>query len=351
MQSPVWLSYDPSYETASIPSDWEYYSDDYWDEESTTKRRKKGDAMEETAAGGDSIEHRAERKRKKLKRTEVVSEVSGESAVTAPTVVWKSKNDVLQPFEGPVVSEGQGERVSLFKDWRERFKVPPKQKPPISRPTQVQQKDSQNAIAVVVSSQPAERIHGDTLPPMTLSNSRELPSRSKAFRSNTYWRSSATNRTTRARTFQDISRQENIQGQPLYGASSKSRRGKVPNPSSTPPIVDGASPATFKKRKVASIGGNIEVTELQKIGESQRPARRTTALSTGKGGSEVLSDLAAEEAAPSSRKRKAESENELVLQSSKRNTSIRTPASDIADETWKDTSSPPFRRRNRKRRG
>ena len=351
MQSPVWLSYDPSYETASIPSDWEYYSDDYWDEESTTKRKRKGGAIEETAAGGDSIERRAERKRKKLKRTEDVPEVSGESTVVAPTVVWKSKNDVLQPFEGPVVSEGQGERVSLLKDWRERFKVPSKQKPSISRPIEVQQKDSQKAIAVVVSSQPAERIHGDTLPPMKLSNSHGLPSRFKAFRSNTNWTSSATNRTTRATKPQDIPPQEIVQGQPSYGASSKSRKGKLPNPSGTPPVVDRALPATYKKRKVASIGGNIEVTASQKLGDSHRPARRTTALSTGKGGSEVSSDLPAEEAAPSSRKRKAESENELVLQSSKRNASFKTPASDIADETWKDTSSPPSRRRNRKRLG
>ena len=125
MQSPVWLSYDPSYETASVPSDWEFYSDDYWDEESTTKRKRKGDAKEKTIARGDSTGNSAERKRRKLKRTEDVPEMSlDESVVAAPTVVWKSKSDVLQPFEGPIVSEGQGERISLLKGLEGTIQAP-----------------------------------------------------------------------------------------------------------------------------------------------------------------------------------------------------------------------------------
>ncbi len=346
MQSPVWLSYDPSYGTASVPSDWEYYSDDYWDEQSTTKGKRKGDAMKKTAARGDSTGHSAERKRRKLKLTEDVPEISlGESIVAAPTVVWKSKNDLLQPFEGPVVSEGQGERISLLKDWRERFKLPSKQNHAVSRPIEVQQMDSQKAVAVVVSTQSADRAHEDTLPPLG------LPSRSKAFQSNTYWTSSATNRTTRATTLQAIPSQGDVEGQSVYGASSKSQKEKRPHPTGTPPIVGRTSSATFKKRKVASTGENTEATESQNLGESQGPARRTAALSTGKSGLEVLSGLAAGEAAPSRGKRKAEPEIELPVQSSKRKTSFRSPAADIADETWKDIGSPPSRRSNRKKRG
>ncbi len=344
MQSPVWLSYDPSYGTASVPSDWEYYSDDYWDEESTTKGKRKGDVMEKTAARGDSTGHSAERKRRKLKLTDVPEMSLGESIVAAPTVVWKSKNDLLQPFEGPVVSEGQGERISLLKDWRERFKLPSKQKHPVSRP-KVQQMDSQKAVAVVVSTQSADRAHEDTVPPLG------LPSRSKAFQSNTYWTSSATNRTTRATTLQAIPSPGHVEGQSVYGTSSKSQKEKRPLPTGTPPIVGRTSSATFKKRKVASIGGNTEAKESQDLGERQGPARRTTALSTGIGGLEVLAGLAAGEAGPSRGKRKAEPERELPVQSSKRKTSFRSPAADKADETWKDTGSPPSRRSNRKKRG
>lgn len=42
MQSPVWINHDPSYETISTISDWDYYSDDYWDEASTKKRKMEG---------------------------------------------------------------------------------------------------------------------------------------------------------------------------------------------------------------------------------------------------------------------------------------------------------------------
>lgn len=318
MQSPVWLNYDPSDETASIPSDWEYYSDDYWDEESTKKRKRKGDAMEETAVEGNPIEHGSERKRRKLQRTEnVPGIILGESAVAAPTVIWKSKNDVLQPFEGPIVSEGQGERVSLLKDWRERFKVPSKQKHPAPRPIELQQNGSQKAFAVVVSSQSVMHNYQDTLPPRTLFNSDGLPSRSKVSRSNTDGTSSATNCMTPATTLQEIPPHENVQMQPVNGASpassSKSRKRKMADSSI---IVDQSSSATSKTRKVASVGGNIEKAKWRNLGQSQRRTRMTTALGAGKGGLEV-SDRANGEAGPSSRKRKADSEKGLPLQASK----------------------------------
>lgn len=344
MQSPVWLNDDPSYETASLPSDWEYYSDDYWDEESAKKRKRKGDALEELAVEGNPIEHGLKRKRRKLKRTGKVPEISlGESAVAAPTVVWKSKSDVLQPSDGPVVSEGQGERVSLLKDWRERFKVSSKQKHPLSRPSEMQQNGSQKALAVVIDQ--------DALPPRTLSNSHELPSRSKLSRSNTKGTSLATGPMTEATTLQEVLPQEYVQMQRVNGSSrassSRSRKRKIADSS---PTVDHASTATSKMRKIASIGGNIEQTEWQKLGQSQRPTRTTTALAAAKGGLEV-SDGAGGEAGPSSRKRKAESENGLPVESSKCNTWIKKPASDVADGNRKDAGSIHCRRSKREKRG
>ena len=337
MHSPV-CNDDPSYETASIPSDWEFYSDDYWDEESTKKRKRKGDAIEESAGEGDPIEHGSERKRRKVKRTGI------------PTVVWKSKSDVLQPSDGPVVSEGQGERVSLLKDWREQFKIPSKQKHPVSRPIEVQRKGSQKAVAVVISNQSVERIYQNTFPPRTLSNSQELPSRSKVSQSNTNGTSLATNGMVEATTLQETLPQEYAQMQPINEASpassSRSRKRKMADSS---PNVDPASTATTKTRKIAGIGGNIEQTEWQKLGQSPRPTRMITALGAGKGGLEV-SDGASGEIGPSSRKRKAELEKGLPVES-KGSTWIRRPASDLAGENRKDACSPPRRRSKREKRG
>ena len=331
-----------------MPSDWEFYSDDYWDDESTKKRKRKGDAIEETAVEGDPIEHGSARKRRKVKRTGTVPGISrGESA----TVVWKSKSDVLQPSDGPVVSEGQGERVSLLKDWREQFKIPSEQKHPLSKPVEVQRKGSQKAIAVVISNQSVERIYQDTLSPRTLSKSHELPSRSKASRSDTNGTSLATNCMFEATTLQETLPQEYAQMQPVDEASaassSKSRKRKIADSS---PNVDPASTATTKTRKIAGIGGNIQRTEWQKLGQSQRPTRMITALGAGKGGLEG-SDGASGEVGPSTRKRKAESEKGLPVESLKGNASIRRPASDAAGENRKDAGSPPRRRSKREKRG
>ena len=350
MQSPVYLNDDPSYETASLPSDWEYYSDDYWDEESAKKRKRKGDALEEIAVEGNPIEHGLKRKRRKLEGTGKVPEISlGESAVAAPTVVWKSKSDVLQPSDGPVVSEGQGERVSLLKDWRERFKVFSNQKHPLSRPSEMQQNGSQKALAVVISSQSVERIDQDALPLRTLSNSHELPSRSKLSRSNTKRTSLATSCMTEATTLQEVLPQEYVQMQRVNEASrassSRSRKRKIADSS---PTVDHASTAASKTRKIASIGGNVEQTEWQNLGQNKRPTRTTTALAAAKGGLEV-SDGAG--GGPSSRKRKAESEKGLPVESSKGNSWIRKPASDVADGIRKDADSIQCRRSKREKRG
>lgn len=352
MQSPVWLNDDPSYETASVPSDWEYYSDDYWDEELAKKRKRKGDALEEIAVEGNPIEHGLKRKRRKLKRTGSVPEISlGESVVAAPTVVWKKKSDVSQSSDGPVVSEGQGERVSLLKDWRERFKVSSRQKHPLSRPSEMQRSGSQKALAVVINSQSVERIDQDALPPRTLSNSHELPSRSKLSRSNTKGTSLATSCMTGATTLQEVLPLEYVEMQPVNGAtrasSSRSRKRKIADSS---PTVDHASTATSKTRKIASIGGNIEQSEWQKLGQRQRPTRTTTALAAAKRDLEV-SEGAGREAGPSSRKRKAESDNGMPGESSKGNTWMKWAASDVADGNRKDAGSTHCRRSKREKRG
>lgn len=340
MHSPV-CNYDPSYETASVPSDWEFYSDDYWDEELTEKKKRKGGAIEETAVEGNPIEHGSERKRRKVKQTGIVPGISlGESAMAAPTVVWKSKSDVLQPSDGPVVSEGQGERVSLLKNWREQFKIASEKK-----------QGSQKAIAVVISNQSVERIYQNTLPPKAPSKSHELPSRSKLSQSNTNGTSLATSCKIEATTLQKSLQQGHRLMQEVDEASlatsSRSRKRKIADSSQN---VGPASTATTKTRKIAGIGGNIERAERQKLGQSQRPIRMIAALGAGKGSLEVL-DGASGEAGPSSRKRKAESEKGLPVESSKGNPWNRRPASDVAGENRKHAGSPPGRRNKREKCG
>lgn len=260
----------------------------------------------------------------------------GEPAVAYPTVLWKSKNEILQHFEGAIVCQGQGERVSLLKDWRERFKIPSKRKHPLSKPIEMQRLGCQKAVAVVVSGRSAKRIHGEISPPTTLSNSLGLPSRSNYSRSISNGTSSATNRMARAISFQDVPLQEHVHTFSVNGASSvKSRKRKVPDSSDTSRTVDRASLAENNPRKVASNVGNMKRSRLQNPGESQRSARRTAALGTGKGGLEV-SEVVNGEAAPSGRKRKAESESILSVQPSKRNASVRKPAEAISDETRKE---------------
>lgn len=129
-----------------------------------------------------------------------------DSAGAISAVVWKLKNDFLQPFGGLMVSEGQGERLSLFKDSREQCDALSKQKNPVSWPIKRRKTGSQRAVEVVVSSQSAGRIDGDTLPSMTFSNYHGLLSRSKDSRSNANEPKSTTERTTRATLLQDVPR-------------------------------------------------------------------------------------------------------------------------------------------------
>ena len=58
MHSPVW-DYHPSFDTADVWSDWEYYSDDYYDEESAAAGRRrslrevKASSLLKIKSGGD----------------------------------------------------------------------------------------------------------------------------------------------------------------------------------------------------------------------------------------------------------------------------------------------------------
>lgn len=149
-----------------------------------------------------------ERKRRKLNGAEDVPGFSlGESTMVVSTVVWKPKNDVLQPFEGLVVSQGRGETIS--KNWRDglrsrnvqylgRLKCK-------DRVVRRQFQWSSAASLQPVSSQSVCRAYLQSYSPTNeFLRLAELPSRSADSPSNTNGTSSTTNRMTRATSFQDV---------------------------------------------------------------------------------------------------------------------------------------------------
>lgn len=134
MHSPVWQDNHPSYEMAEGWSDWEYYSDDYYDQESPTRDREiPGESGKVKAIGrkrrNSVSEGRKVRKRRKLVQTnnlprpslgESTESDASEACSPAPIVKWKE--ELARP-EICVATDYESERVALLKDWRERFRV------------------------------------------------------------------------------------------------------------------------------------------------------------------------------------------------------------------------------------
>lgn len=109
---------DPSLETVDTYSDWEYYSDDYYDDDPTitTKHKTNGEPH---------------KKRRKLSSIENIPSLSlGSSMVDSSTSMANSFKGVL--WRVPVKTDdnielyepGKGEQVALLSDWRELFKTP-----------------------------------------------------------------------------------------------------------------------------------------------------------------------------------------------------------------------------------
>lgn len=184
MHSPVWQDYDPTYETAEVWSDWDYYSDDYYDDESPRKRRKvkdSGNAIEEQGEVGSGLR----RKCRKLHLTNEIPELYLGGALyanpcdrqaVARIVVWKSR---MEHNDIPIISEGQLEKVALLKDWRERFKIPFQTSPILSKPHGLARRGSQKVVAVVIEQKVSEKGTKRREPIPNLSKHPEIPSRSK----------------------------------------------------------------------------------------------------------------------------------------------------------------------------
>lgn len=167
MHSPVWIDYDPSLETNDALDELELYPSDFFDEDVPT-RRKKGSYED-----GNGPKLGVSNKRRKLEATDAIPELSlGEPITAVGKVVWRSSEH--NPIVHPVINEGQGAKVAILKDWRDRFK----EAPPISF-VKMPRKASQTMIAVVIERRPSSEDDRARMPPPAGVKSQGLASKAK----------------------------------------------------------------------------------------------------------------------------------------------------------------------------
>ncbi|KEF60656.1 uncharacterized protein A1O9_02217, partial [Exophiala aquamarina CBS 119918] len=113
LHSPVYLDEIAGYELQEYHSDWEYYSDDYMDDDSALENR-------------DFVEHQTSRKRgkkRKLVETKDIPELDlNETKLITRSIkgtVWARPGRT----EPPTHTVGQGDRISLMKNWRQVFSI------------------------------------------------------------------------------------------------------------------------------------------------------------------------------------------------------------------------------------
>lgn len=119
---------DPSLEIVETYSDWEYYSDDYYDDDPTIMAKQKTNGVAHTGE--------PRQKKRKLSSLENIPTLSlGSSVADSPApmvntfkgVLWRvpvKADDKIELYE-----PGKGEKVALLSDWRELFRTPTSGKP------------------------------------------------------------------------------------------------------------------------------------------------------------------------------------------------------------------------------
>ncbi|MCJ1474021.1 hypothetical protein MMC13_002679 [Lambiella insularis] len=129
MHSPVWIDYDPTIEVGEDFSDWEYYSDDYYD---CIQDPRATSGIETIGKKRKSLgQSHKRKKRRRLDSSEAIpgfslseslDEDSIEPSSSTAVVRWKTP-DTFTERVLPIIADDQGEKVALLKDWRERFKT------------------------------------------------------------------------------------------------------------------------------------------------------------------------------------------------------------------------------------
>lgn len=167
MHSPVWIDYDPSLETNDALDELELYPSDFFDEDIPTRRKKR------SYEDGNGPKLGVSNKRRKLEATDAIPELSlGEPVAAVGEVVWRSAEH--NPIEHPVVGFGQGAKVTILKDWRDRFKEAPQ----ISF-VKMPRKASQTLLAVVIERRPSTEDDRERMPPPAGTKNQRLPTKPK----------------------------------------------------------------------------------------------------------------------------------------------------------------------------
>ena len=144
-------------------------------------QRKRNNAREDTNEVNDG----PKRKRRRVDFKDITGPSLESYNTTAPTVIWRSKYDQLSPHDEPIFRTGQGEKVALLKDWKERFKCQPNLTASQPESKCTNRRGSQIATAVLIREDPLETNKNNnnttTLRPAILKKAAAgLPSRSKA---------------------------------------------------------------------------------------------------------------------------------------------------------------------------
>lgn len=157
MHSPVLVNYDPALEFDDASTDWEYFSDDFFDFESPKPKRRKVDASRNQLAGAPTNSEKLKLESigtlPELSLGEPLSSDEGSHLRPFPTVIWKRRGNSPKV---PITKDGSEEKVSILKDWRERFKST---KVKVTLPNCHQQ-----VVAVVIQNRPTSHSTGDLSP-------------------------------------------------------------------------------------------------------------------------------------------------------------------------------------------
>lgn len=129
MHSPVWVDYNATIEVGEDISDWEYYSDDYYDHVQGLRGTSSKETTGTKRKSSGRPHNRTKRRRldppeaiPKLSLGEPMNEDSSEPRRSSTVVCWKTPK-TFKSLEYPILADDQGEAVALLKDWRERFKI------------------------------------------------------------------------------------------------------------------------------------------------------------------------------------------------------------------------------------
>ncbi|KAI4172486.1 MAG: hypothetical protein LQ343_003576 [Gyalolechia ehrenbergii] len=151
MHSPVLINYDPAIEINDEWSDWDDYSTDFYDSDEPRKKRRK---VNKASLGEEGTLRKPKRGIESIGNLPDLSlgdPYSSDEDVklhVRPTVIWKRRD--YSP-KLPILQHGQGQKVSILKDWPVRFKLPS----PSRETAAPRTPGHQRAVAVVIQQTPA----------------------------------------------------------------------------------------------------------------------------------------------------------------------------------------------------